>query len=163
MNYKSTRNALPSPLLALALVVMVTGTALATDASGFRGTILAHGTNAETVQINDGDIKFQTKGPVDFVSATATIDPLGSSGWHSHPGVVLVTVASGAVSFYQADCSVDVHATGDSFVESDGDTGLARNESATTPAVVYVTYVVPAGTPNSGLRIDQANPGCPQS
>jgi quercetin dioxygenase-like cupin family protein len=150
-------------LLAVVLVLALAGTALATAASGFHGTILAHGTNAVTVQVNDGAIKFQTKAPVDFVSATVTIDPLGSSGWHSHPGVVLVTVASGAVSFYDADCSVMVHTAGTSFVESDGDTGLARNESTTTPAVVYVTYIVPAGTANSGLRIDQANPGCPQS
>ena len=159
----SIRKAIRSPLAALAPMVIFAGTALATGASGFHGTILAHGTNATTVKINEGDIKLQTKAAVDIVSATVTIDPLGSSGWHSHPGIVLVTVAAGTVSFYQADCSVEVHATGTSFVESDGDTGLARNESATTPAVVYVTYIVPAGTPNSGLRIDQANPGCPQS
>jgi quercetin dioxygenase-like cupin family protein len=163
MNAASIHRAIRSPLLAVVLVTLFAGTALATAANGFHGTILAHGTNAPTVQINDGDIKFQTKAAVDFVEATVTIDPLGSSGWHSHPGIVLVTVASGSVSFYAADCSVIVHPAGTSFVESDGDTGLARNESATTAAVVYVTYIVPAGTPNSGLRIDQANPGCPQS
>jgi len=163
MHSATIRTAIRGPLLAVAIVVIFAGTALATAANGFHGTILAHGTNGDTVQVNDGDIKFQTKAAVDFVSATVTIDPLGSSGWHSHPGIVLVTVASGAVSFYQADCSVIVHPAGTSFVESDGDTGLARNESTTTTAVVYVTYVVPAGTPNSGLRIDQLNPGCPQS
>ena len=155
--------AIRSPLLAGAFVAIFAGTALATGSTGFHGTILAHGTKADTVQINDGAIKFQTKDAVDFVSVTVTIDPQGSSGWHSHPGVVLVTVASGTVSFYDADCSVTNHAAGTSFVESDGNTGLARNESTTTPAVVYVTYIVPAGTPNSGLRIDQPNPGCPQS
>jgi quercetin dioxygenase-like cupin family protein len=154
---RATRSA---SLATIALVVFV-GTVLATGASGFHGTPLARGTTAAALQFNNDSIKFQTKGQVDFAHATVTIDPLGSSGWHSHPGVVLVTVASGTVTFYDADCSLNTYATGASFVESNGATGLARNESASTPAILYVTYIVPAGAP--ALRIDQANPGCAQS
>ena len=146
--------------LALALAAVLAGTALATGASGFHGTPLARGTTAGATQFNVGDIKFQTKDQVDFANATVTIDPLGQSGWHSHPGVVLVTVLSGTVTFYQADCSFIRHPAGSAFVESNGATGLARNESATVPAVVYVTYIVPVGVP---LRIDQPDPGCPLS
>ena len=43
------------------------------------------------------------------------------------------------------------------FVESGNHSGLVRNETD-SPAVVYVTYVVPKGT--SALRIDKANPNC---
>jgi len=129
-----------------------------TAANGFRGTPLARGTTAGAMQFNVGDVKFQTKDRVDVAMATVTIDPLGHSGWHSHPGVVLVTVTSGTVTFYQADCSFNVYPAGSTFVESNGATGLARNESATVPAVVYVTYVVPVG---AALRIDQPDPGCP--
>lgn len=157
----NARRAATSSLLALGLVAVLAGNALATGASGFHGTPLARGTTAGAMQYNVGDIKFQTKAPVDFVTATVTIDPLGHSGWHSHPGVVLVTVASGTVTFYQADCSFNVYSAGSSFVESGGATGLARNASASTPAVVYVTYIVPAGAP--ALRIDQPDPGCPLS
>jgi quercetin dioxygenase-like cupin family protein len=144
--------------LATVLLVLVVGTVAATGAGGFHGTPLARGTTAGAQQFNIGDIKFQTKDRVDFAHATVTIDPLGTSGWHSHPGVVLVTVASGTVTFYDADCSFNAYVAGASFVESNGTTGLARNESASTPAVVYVTYVVPAGAP--ALRIDQPDPGC---
>ncbi len=150
-----------SAALATLLLALVVGTVFATGASGFVGTPLARGTAAGPLQINDGLIKFQTKGDVDFVHVTVTIDPLGHSGWHSHPGVVLVTVKTGTVTFYDADCSFNVYPAGTSFVESNGDTGLARNESATTPAVVYVTYIVPART--AVLRIDQPDPGCPLS
>jgi quercetin dioxygenase-like cupin family protein len=152
---RRTTRSLP---LALGLVAILAGSALATGASGFHGTPLARGTTAAAMQFNVGDIKFQTKDRVDFANATVTIDPLGHSGWHSHPGVVLVTVTSGTVTFYQADCSFDVYPAGSSFVESNGATGLARNESASTPAVVYVTYVVPVG---AALRMDQPDPGCP--
>src|SRR3954466_13854572 len=99
----------PSPPLALGLAAVIAGTALATGASGFHGTPLARGTTAGAMQFNVGDIKFQTKDRVDFAHATVTIDPLGQSGWHSHPGVVLVTVTSGTVTFYQADCSSNVY------------------------------------------------------
>lgn len=156
------RNAIRSPLLAVALAVMFAGTALATAGTGFHPTNLARGTMSEPVHFNTGAVKLQTKDPVDFVTFSLTIDPAGSSGWHSHPGVVLITVTSGTVTFYDEHCSAKVYPAGSSFVESGGDVGLAHNEG-TVPALAYVTYLVPAGTPNSGLRIDQANPGCPQS
>jgi quercetin dioxygenase-like cupin family protein len=155
------RRATPGLALSLVLVTVFAGTALATASSGFHGTSLARGTTTGPMQFNVGDIKFQTKDRVDIATATVTFDPLGQSGWHSHPGVVLVTVISGTVTFYQADCSFNVYPAGSSFVESNGATGLARNESATATAQVYVTYIVPAGAP--ALRIDQPDPGCPLS
>jgi quercetin dioxygenase-like cupin family protein len=162
MNRTTTRRALRGPALAIALVFAFAGTALATGATGFHSAVLAHGTLAGSTQINMGVVKFQTKGDIDIVTATVNLDAHASSGWHSHPGIVLVTVLSGTVTFYNDQCVGTAHVAGTSFIESGGDTGLARNESDAT-AQVYVTYLVPAGTPNSGLRIDQSNPGCPQS
>ena len=154
--------AIISALLVVALSVMFAGTALATLANGgFHPTLFTRGTLSESVHFNTGAVKFQTKGSVDVAEATVTIDPLGSSGWHEHPGVVLVTVKSGTVTFYDQNCSPTIHATGSTFVEVAGDgPGLAHNESTTIPAVVYVTYLVPTG---AALRIDVPNPGCPQS
>lgn len=155
------RKAIHIPLLAAALIAVFAGTVLATSASGFNATLLSRAPLSEPVQLNTGAVKLQTKESVDIAMATVSIDPLGSSGWHEHPGVVLVTVKSGTVTFYDETCSATVHAAGTSFVEATGDgPGLARNESSTIPAVVYVTYVAPAG---AALRIDVDNPGCSQS
>ena len=157
------RKAIRSPLLALALIVVFAGTVLATVSSGFHPTILSRGTLSQSVHFNTGAVKFQTKGSVDFVTQTVTIDPLGSSGWHAHPGVVLVTVASGSLVVYDAHCVGTVHTAltaSSAFSVSGDEPGLVRNESTTIPEVSNVTYVVPAGTPNSGLRIDKAAPGC---
>jgi quercetin dioxygenase-like cupin family protein len=162
MNRTIIRNLIRGPILAIALVVVFAGTALATAANGFHPAIIARGTTDGAVDFNMGVIKFQTKGDITIVTATVNLDAHASSGWHSHPGVVLVTVLSGTVTFYDDQCVGIAHVAGSSFVESGGDTGLARNESDAT-AQVYVTYLAPAGTPNSGLRIDQANPGCTQS
>ncbi len=155
------RKAIRSPLLAMALIVVFAGTVLATAASGFHPTLLSRGTLSESVHYNTGAVKFQTKGSVDFVTQAITFDAPSSSGWHAHPGVVLVTIASGSLVRYDEHCSATVYAAGSAFAESGHDAGLVRNESTTTPAVVYVTFLVPAGT--TALRIDKDNPGCPQN
>ena len=160
MNGKSMRTAIRSPLLAFALIVVFAGTALATDARGFNPAPPSRGTLSESVHYNTGAVKFQTKGAVDFVTTTITFDALGSSGWHAHPGVVLVTVKSGTLVRYDEHCSRSVVPTGSAFTESGDHAGLVRNESTNTPAVVYVTFLVKAGT--TALRIDKGNPGCPQ-
>lgn len=150
----SADSAIRSPLLALALIAVFAGTALATDPnSGFVGTPLSRGTLSEPVHFNTGAVKFQTKGSVDVATATVAIAVGGSSGWHTHPGIVLVTVKAGggSVTFYDQTCAPTVHPAGTTFVEADGDgPGLARNESAIA-AVVYVTYIVPTG---AALRND---------
>jgi len=166
MKRRTMRKAIRSPLLALALIIVFAGTVLATTARNFGPpTLLSRGTLSESVHFNTGAVKFQTKGSVDFVTQTITIGAPGSSGWHGHAGVVLVTVASGRLVHYDADCSATEYGpgapAGSSFVESGAtDPALVRNESTTTPVVVYVTWIVPAGT--TPLRIDRDNPGCPQ-
>lgn len=158
------RRAIRSPLLALALIVMLAGSVVATPAnSGFHGTPLARGTVGESVHFNTGEVKFQTKGSVLLATNSVLFDPLGSSGWHFHPGVTLVSVAAGSVIRYDAHCVATEFATGSAFVESGNHPLLVRNESETIPAVNIVTFIVPAGTTNPGLRIDADNPGCPQN
>lgn len=158
----NTHGLIRSPLLALGLLIIFAGTALATPASNFVGTLTSRATLGESIHFNTGAVKLQTKEPVDFITATVAIAAGGTSGWHSHPGIVLVSVVSGTLTFYDAACVGTVYAAGSSFVESGDVPGLVRNEG-TTAASVFATYLVPAGTPNSALRVDAANPGCPQS
>lgn len=155
--------AIRTPFLAIALTIVFAGTALATPAANFVGTLTSRATLGDDVHFNTGAVKFQTKGPVDFITATVNIAAGGTSGWHSHPGVVLVSVVAGSLTFYDATCVASVHPAGTSFVESGDVPGLVRNESATVAAQVFATYLVPAGTPNWALRVDADNPGCPQS
>lgn len=161
MRTRISRRAIRSPLLAIALVAAFAGTVVATGATGFSATPLARGTLSTNVEFNTGAVKLQTKGDVDFVHSMVTIQPDGSSGWHTHPGIVLVTVAAGSLTFYDDQCRATVHAAGSSFVESGDGAGLVRNLSSTITATVYAVYLVPVGT--TALRIDKPNPGCPQS
>lgn len=127
---------------------------------GFTTTPLATGNLTHKVKLNSDRVKFQTKGPTDVRVARIDIAPGGRSGWHHHPGIVIVTVASGATTFTHSDCSSKTYGpglpNGAVFVEGGDEPAQA---SSTTGAVNYVTFVAPRG---AGFRIDDHDfPGCP--
>jgi hypothetical protein len=142
-----------------------------TMAVGFTTTVLARG-NAGGFHVNSkvGDYNVEINAPdnTDFVMARNVVDPGGSSGWHSHPGPVLVVVKTGTITFYRARehgngndgiCSSTSYPAGSAFIEMGGQLANARNEGAVTDTV-YATFFVPAG---AATRIDQPAPGgnCP--
>jgi quercetin dioxygenase-like cupin family protein len=142
-------------------LVALTGAALATPPTGFTTNLLARGTTADLRAKHDG-IRLSTRHrtSADVAVATVTIDPGGSSGWHHHPGIVVVVVRSGTVTFYDQNCRADVHQAGETFIESSDSPGLAKN-NGTEPAVVEATFIVPASTPPAPptpLRIDDPQP-----
>jgi quercetin dioxygenase-like cupin family protein len=136
------------------------GVALATAPSGTRTVdFAATGTIPEAVHFNSDRIKLQTKDAADVVTQLITYQPGSSSGWHSHVGVVVVTVKDGAVTRYVSDCNSQTFHTGDVFIES-GDMGplVLRNEG-TVAAHLAATFVTNPPVP-ANLRIDEPNPGC---
>lgn len=116
-----------------------------------------------TVQWNSDRVKFQTKGPTDVRVQKLVVGAGGTSGWHHHPGIVIVVVESGDLTITHADCTSNTYgpgkAAGDVFVEGGDEPGQA---SSVTGATLYVTYVAPDG---AGFRIDEPHafvpPTCP--
>ncbi len=132
--------------------------ALANPGTLITTTILGHrATLADSVDVNQDRIKFQTKDPTDVLVQTITFQPHGSTGWHFHPGVVIVVVESGQVTTHDANCQTRTYGPHESFVESGTTPFMVSNESDTTNAVVYATLVAPAGTP---FRIETDLPAC---
>ena len=155
-----------------------------TAASGFVSTAVARGSaEAFHIRSTDGfDVEIKTKDSTDIAVSNVVVSPGGSSGWHSHPGPVLVVVKTGTITFYRAGkhggqngddengnngtnaptCSRTVYPAGSAFVEvpAPGHVMLAKNEGS-TEATVTATYFAP---PRAALRIDQPWPGgnCPQ-
>jgi quercetin dioxygenase-like cupin family protein len=121
-------------------------------------TILGHrATLSNSVEVNQDRIKFQTKDPVDLVTQKVTFPALGTSGWHYHPGVVLVVVESGHVTTHDANCQTKTYGPGEAFVESGTDPFMVSNESSTEVAVDIATIASPAGGP---FRIETDPPPC---
>ena len=152
----ASRRLLPFAFIA-AVLCGVTAIALATPPSGQHPSGLTTAALEDTVRVNADRIKFQTKDPTDVSTFTVTYDPGGSSGWHTHPGVVLALVQSGAV-VRQVGCTSHTYSAGQAFVESDEQpSGQVRNASVTDPAVLTVAQIVPRG---SVRRNEAAPPSC---
>lgn len=104
-----------------------------------------------------------TTAPCDIAFQQLTIAPGGHTGWHTHPGPTLVAVAQGEGTLYhgEAGCPAHKYGVGAGFFQPTTEVHNFRNE-ASTPLTVYALYYLPAGTPNTGIRIDQPQPSsCP--
>lgn len=143
---------------ALVSVPLAVGIAVATPPSGVTPT--AHVVGAvlpDRVNVNADRIRLQTKEPVEVSVVTLSVEPGGTTGWHSHPGLAVIAVAEGTGKLYSADCSSQTFHAGQAFVETGDDRPTDfRNESA-EPVVLTVTFLAPQGAP---LLHDEENPGC---
>jgi quercetin dioxygenase-like cupin family protein len=89
------------------------------------------------------------------------ISPGGQTGWHSHPGPVIVLIKAGALTFYDEHdptCSPRTYTAGQSFIDSgQGHVHIARNESASADLELWAVYLdVP---PGGAFRNDVPAPG----
>jgi quercetin dioxygenase-like cupin family protein len=141
----------------LALLALVVGAALATPPKEATTTPLTRATLGNFEAKGDGIEVESERRSADFAIAKVVLDPGGSTGWHHHPGVTLVSVASGSVAEYDKKCEKSVFKAGEGFVESNDEVQLVRNEG-NVKAVLYATLIVPTNTTDEGLRIDDPKP-----
>jgi quercetin dioxygenase-like cupin family protein len=96
--------------------------------------------------------------PCDMVQQKLTFQPGGFSGWHSHPGVVLIIVTAGTLTRYDSTCTKTTIAAGQTFIELAPDGAAFVRNDGSTPAEAVQTYINPTG---AALRTDQPAPsGC---
>ena len=142
----------------VAVATAASGVALASSPSGFTPQTLVTADLQESVQLNSDRVKLQTKEPTDVRVQRVDIVAGGFSGWHHHPGLVIVAVQSGTVTVMDAACRTTTYGAGQPagavFVE--GDDAPAQVSSA-AGAVLYATYLTPDGQPP---RVEDAAPVC---
>lgn len=150
-----------------AIFAVLAGVALATPPSGIvSATVLARAGFADPVDMKfkiqgQGQEVIQVKDAKDTVMQQIVIGPGGSTGWHSHPGPVVVLVKAGDLTLYSGDdptCTGRTYSAGQAFIDSgQGHVHIARNLSPSQNVELWVTYFdVPPGSP---FRIDAAAPG----
>lgn len=149
--------------MSAALIVLVfAGTALGTPGSSvISAPILARGDFTDQVDVK---VKFQRDGSINVSNAPdagevvvqeITIGPGGTTGWHSHPGPVVVVVKQGTLTYVRAvggECADTAYPAGTAFVDpGQGHAHTAFNLGAEN-LVLYATYFdVP---PGGAFRID---------
>jgi len=133
---------------------------IASPGSGVAPTTYSTATLSEDVQGNHDRVKFQTKDPTVVRVQKLEFAPGGYTGFHHHPGIVIVSIASGSLNLIDgSDCEVETKAAGTVFVET---SDHAHNAIAPNGAVVYVTYITPATDPPV-FRVEEPVPFCASS
>lgn len=130
---------------------LVGSPAVATTGQGASSVIVAQGTTGETVHV-------QANGSTRMVFQRVTIQPGGFTGWHTHPGPLLVVVEAGTLTHFDRHCGVMTYTAGQAFEEMAGpdEVHMGANQGD-QPVVLDVTYVVPSDGP---LRNDAPAPPC---
>jgi quercetin dioxygenase-like cupin family protein len=144
-------------LLTAGLVVGVIAVASGSPGSGFTSVLIARGQSHHVFAV----VQHKRK---DIVTAQNNVDPGGSTGWHSHPGLAVITVQAGQVTLYSepvggGKCRAHTYSAGQVFLERPNDEENAVNTGG-VPEVAGVTFFnVPHGGP---AFIDRPDPGdCP--
>jgi quercetin dioxygenase-like cupin family protein len=148
-------------LLALAASVGVT---MASPPSGVTPTVLARGTyDAFKVTSSPNspvDFRAKAKSSIDVVVRRHDYAVGATTGWHSHPGPVFITVTQGQLTYYEYDdpaCAPHVVSAGQGFVDN-GRGHIVRNESG-QPAQDVSVIIAPVGGAFRG-ELDAPGPYC---
>ena len=142
---------------------------LATPGSGFTGTTIAQGRFGEidvnnfTIPANRWQARLNTRGDSDLYVQSNVWNPLGHTGWHTHPGHSLIIVTEGTLWVYDGDdtsCAPREYKVGEGFLDPGGEhVHLIKNPSATWQARTTTVQLIPAGATR---RIDSPAPAhCP--
>ena len=88
----------------------------------------------------------RTEEPTDVRVQKVVFAPGGRTGWHHHPGIVLVAVESGQVTVVDSKCNATTYGpgspNGSAFTEAGTKPLEVRNLSG-AEATVYATFIAP--------------------
>lgn len=151
-----------SAMLAIVAVATTGGAASASPGSGVMAETFTTSRLLEDININHDRIKFETKEPTTVRVQRLTFTPGSRTGWHHHPGLVVVAIESGSVTLTESDCQTTTtygpgSPNGAVFVE-----GEDHSHEASSPggAVVLVTYVTPGAGSTPVFRVEEPVPAC---
>ncbi len=153
-----------------AIVAVVSATSMAFAFTAGSGVIIRNDF-VRAGFVDPTDLKFKVKGQQgeevihvpnaqETVFQQVVIAPGGYTGWHSHPGPVLVLIKSGQLSFYDGEdpnCTPRVYTAGQAFFDhGQGHVHIGRNEGSENLEMWSAYLDVP---PGEAFRIDVPAPG----
>jgi quercetin dioxygenase-like cupin family protein len=97
-----------------------------------------------------------TNGPTDLIAQDIVYHPGDTSGWHYHPGLVLVENEGPGTVTARHGCEVSTVPPNASFSET-GHHPIQVENNSTENFTVHVMYVLPTGAP---ARINTDPPNC---
>ncbi|MGO4446870.1 cupin domain-containing protein [Mycobacterium sp. 2YAF39] len=140
-----------APVLSVALTAAAATAALVAPSTA----VATPPVNVDSIVINQSTVD-----GIDYITKRITIQPGGSTGWHYHDGRVFGVVREGTLTRTMADCKDVVDPTGAAVTEDSGpDHPHNGRNLGPVPVVLWVDYILPAGTPTA-VEVPPP-PGCP--
>jgi quercetin dioxygenase-like cupin family protein len=107
------------------------------------------------------EVGLEARPQLDFAVRSFEYEPGGFTGWHTHPGPVLIQVVRGEVTFYDAndpECKPRVVRAGEAILDTGEHAHIGRNETAEVAQDLVVLFA----PPGVGFRAEADDPGhCP--
>jgi quercetin dioxygenase-like cupin family protein len=153
--------------IAAAITTAMVGLALATPIVKLASPILASGTVSTAVNTHgvaavpdpDNDDWFNVRLTTDGPSTVAIQDGAyavgGQNGWHSYPGMVIVTILSGSIEWFNANCEKTIYKAGDSW--TDGSQVHAFRVLGNEGVHLMAVFII---AKDQAYRIDRPVPAC---
>jgi quercetin dioxygenase-like cupin family protein len=159
MKFTRTHVAIAASIGVVAIGVLAPA-ASGTPAANIDVTSLVTADLNQKVRWNSDGVKFQTKAPTDVSVVKLDLHPGADSGWHHHPGLTIVAVQSGLMTFTDSKCHSVTYGpnspNGSVWAEGGDTPHLATSANGAT---AYVTFVAPDANPHV-FRIDDPAPPC---
>jgi quercetin dioxygenase-like cupin family protein len=92
----------------------------------------------------DNNVILHMKGQTDVLQADLIFQPGATTGWHIHPGPVVVLIKSGALTEIHSNGCTTVHPTGSAFFEQPDEVHNVVNQTGGVTEV-YATFLSPVG------------------
>ena len=144
------RALLLSAVTALVALAAFVGITRAEPPSGVTPTVLARGTYDGFNVRSDphgtiADFRAHSTAPIDIIVRQHDYAPHSTTGWHTHPGPVFITVTKGQLTFYEVDdpCTPHVVTAGHGFVDT-GNGHVVMNQTD-QPAQDISVITAPVG------------------
>jgi len=101
------------------------------------------------------EVRLNSEGPSTMSNQDAAYGVGGVNGWHSHPGMVAVTLVSGSIQWFDENCKETDYNAGDSWTEG-SKVHYFRVVGAT--GIHLTAFFITAQ--GAALRTDEAAPAC---
>jgi hypothetical protein len=149
-----------TPTVVLLGAAIAPPAALGSPGSAFTAPVLVTADLDHQVKINSDGVKLQAKRPTDVRVQRFIFEAGGYTGWHHHPGLVIIAVESGSLTFWDSKCRVKTYGpglpNGSVLTESGDEAGQVTSANGGTS---YVTYMAPSADPPV-FRIEDDPPRC---
>ena len=114
-----------------------------------------HGVAKDLNDKNYFNVYLTTQGAATISSQVASFKPGGENGWHSHPGLVTVTLTQGSIVWYNGNCEATTYNAGDAWAE--GSQIHMFRVVGNAAVLIYATFITAQDEP---LRTDEPEPPC---